>query len=189
MCFLEVFKTLATRNKLFNVHYILFYSPVAFAITSASNTELSAFGCSSIRLRNADQVLQLKACIYSCSLHTSDNLTCRKRKTFCKKAPFLHKSYPTHIRVVNSCPRIPSPLICESWFFEAHFLTDQLLNHDKINTAQKEILSGIHVVPPQRCTAFIIGHSYSEVSVFQYNATHESDDTITFNCYLNGKWV
>ena len=93
MCFLEVIKTLATRNKLFNVHYILFNSPVAFAITSTSNTELSAFGCSGIRLRNADQVLKLKACIYSCNLHTSDNLTYIKRKTFCKKAPSLRKSY------------------------------------------------------------------------------------------------
>ena len=88
MCFLEVIKTLAAQNKLFNVHYILFYSPVAFAITSTSNTELSAFGCSGIRLRNADQVLKLKACIYSCNLHTSDYSTLYKAQDILQKGTF-----------------------------------------------------------------------------------------------------
>ena len=39
--------------------------------------------------------------------------------------------------------------------FQAHLLTDELLNHDKIYTADEEILSRIHIVPWQSFTPFM----------------------------------
>ena len=44
--------------------------------------------------------------------------------------------------------------------FQAHLLTDEQSNHDKIYTAQEDILPGIHIVPWQSCIPFMFGDNW-----------------------------
>ena len=75
--------------------------------------------------------------------------------------------------------------------FQAHLLTDEQSNHDKIYTAQEEILLGIHIVPRQSCIPFMLRDNwpipYRKVIVFRQNATQNSDGTMAFHFYLNSK--
>ena len=61
--------------------------------------------------------------------------------------------------------------------FQAHLLTDEQSNHDKIYTAQEEILLGIHIVPRQSCIPFMLRDNwpipYRKVIVFFDRMLHK----------------
>ena len=75
--------------------------------------------------------------------------------------------------------------------FQDGSLTDEQSNHDKIYTAQEEILLGIHIVPRQSCILFMLRDNwpiaYRKVIVFRQNAEQNSNGTMAFHCYLNSK--